>query len=388
MDWSNERYVRLYVRDTKTWLLLGWEGQCVLSLMLRKMDRAGVIADVKDGADLAVIFTNGMPVEVAQTGLDRLEKQGVIEITQVGIVMPNFIEAQEAVMSNKEKCRKYRETRRDKNRLLNSIEVSHSTPEVSEATPKVSKTTPGNTEQHRATPSDTPCLTVPNSAEKTYIDIIKSDKIQSKASNGPDIEVGEDSVSALVRKAAGGCWNSSAGAGLVGRLKSAYCGDGVDVDAVVMQIRNDLEIRGDDITLECWSDVSRFLNGKFRDYSRRYRLSPNAQPAKPDARIKAYNSMRSIAACIDRGLPIEPERLLFAWNTAIEDRQPAPLSVQRLVDNATSAGWAARTSNGKIELSESYYQAETAETLSAPRQDASPDEIRALVDSFLGGNRE
>jgi hypothetical protein len=153
LDWSNERYVRLYTRDTKTWLLLGWEGQCVFSLILRKVDRAGVLDDIRDGADLAVIFSNGFPIELAQVGLDRLISTGVVELTNSGLVIPNFIEAQETAMSNGERCRKYRETRRDRARA---------TQNVSRTTQNMSSMTRGNTGRHEATHADTPNLTTPN----------------------------------------------------------------------------------------------------------------------------------------------------------------------------------------------------------------------------------
>lgn len=112
MDWSNERYIRLYCNDTKSWLLLGWEGQAVFSLLLRKVDRAGVLDDVKDGADVALMLGNGMPTGIAQCGLDRAVKLGIIEITDIGLVIPNFIEAQESSKSDAQRKRESREKKR------------------------------------------------------------------------------------------------------------------------------------------------------------------------------------------------------------------------------------------------------------------------------------
>jgi hypothetical protein len=39
MDYANERYVRLYTRDTTTVKLLGWQGRLVWWSLLRKLDR-------------------------------------------------------------------------------------------------------------------------------------------------------------------------------------------------------------------------------------------------------------------------------------------------------------------------------------------------------------
>jgi hypothetical protein len=38
MDWANERYVRLFVRDTTTWKLLPWQSRLLLPAILRKLE--------------------------------------------------------------------------------------------------------------------------------------------------------------------------------------------------------------------------------------------------------------------------------------------------------------------------------------------------------------
>ena len=43
MDWANERYVRLYTRDTVTWKMWPWEARAIFPLLMRKVDRAGVL---------------------------------------------------------------------------------------------------------------------------------------------------------------------------------------------------------------------------------------------------------------------------------------------------------------------------------------------------------
>jgi hypothetical protein len=225
---------------------------------------------------------------------------------------------------------------------------------------------------------------------------VESDKKQltETASKRPDIEVETDptlrKIQGVVLRVAGDYWDPLMGPDLVRRLQSAYCGEGVDLDAVVKQIRNDLEIRGDDIRIGCWMDVSRFLNGKFRDYSRRYRSAPLATTG-PDKATKAYSSMRMLMQCIERELPIEPERLLFAWNTAVEDNQEIPLIVRHLVDKAADAGWVELIpATGKITTADHYRMAEPPETLSTPRSEASREEISRIIGEFKkkAGNSE
>lgn len=133
MDWSNESYVRLYVRDTKTWLKLGWEGQTVLALTLRKLDRSGLLDGVQDAADLAVMLANGIPVQIVDTGLQRLLTLEVFQFTPEGLLMPHFIEAQEARKSDPQRQRESREKKRamSRNVTLESRNVTDQSRNVS-----------------------------------------------------------------------------------------------------------------------------------------------------------------------------------------------------------------------------------------------------------------
>ncbi len=111
MDWANEKYVRLYIRDTKTWLKLAWEGQCLFMLLLRKVDRAGVLDDIED-RDEDIALMTGLPVEYVSIGLKKLLKLGAVEINGNYLLIPNFLEAQESSKSDKQRQRESREKRR------------------------------------------------------------------------------------------------------------------------------------------------------------------------------------------------------------------------------------------------------------------------------------
>ena len=116
MDWANERYVRVYTRDTVDWSLLPWEARALWLLLLRKLDRAGRIELGRHGArGLAVAV--GMPVEVAERALASLLEDGCVQLTDGGTLFaPNFIDAQEAAMSDAQRARASREARRDRAR--------------------------------------------------------------------------------------------------------------------------------------------------------------------------------------------------------------------------------------------------------------------------------
>ena len=49
MNWEDERYVRLYVRDTGDWCALSWDAQALLMHLLRKTDRSGIVQLGKRG---------------------------------------------------------------------------------------------------------------------------------------------------------------------------------------------------------------------------------------------------------------------------------------------------------------------------------------------------
>lgn len=95
MDWAEERYVRVYTRDTVEWSALCWEAQAVWLQMLRKFDRTGAIALGKLGRKgLAGLLR--MPLEIIEAGLNGLVEDGCIQEHAGYIIAPNFLEAQEA----------------------------------------------------------------------------------------------------------------------------------------------------------------------------------------------------------------------------------------------------------------------------------------------------
>lgn len=101
MRWEDERYCRLYTRDTATWTLLPWQSRCLLPLLIRKMDRAGVI-EVLAGEEAAALSSMlGVPADVVETGLAGLIGRKVVLLDGDRLLMPNFLEAQECSQSDK-----------------------------------------------------------------------------------------------------------------------------------------------------------------------------------------------------------------------------------------------------------------------------------------------
>ena len=110
MDWTNERYVRLYTRDTDDWLVLSWQAKALFPLILRKVDRSGYLA-TKRGA-IGVAAQTGLPLDLVEVGLPDLIRDGSVTECDEGYLMPNYIEAQEAPQSDAQRARDMRERRR------------------------------------------------------------------------------------------------------------------------------------------------------------------------------------------------------------------------------------------------------------------------------------
>lgn len=112
MNWEDERYVRLYVRDTVTWKLMGWQARCLLPLLLRKVDRVGVLDLGGSGAEGVAVLVD-IPLEIAEAGFNALLARGVIETKDGSLIIPHFLEAQESKQSDKQRQAESRLRRRD-----------------------------------------------------------------------------------------------------------------------------------------------------------------------------------------------------------------------------------------------------------------------------------
>ncbi len=113
MRWEDERYVRLYTRDTGDWLLLGWEARSLFALALRKADRAGIVQTGRAGVrGLAVLV--GMPADVVERALPELLADGCLATTEGGFCIPNFMAAQDVPISDAQRKRDERARARAK----------------------------------------------------------------------------------------------------------------------------------------------------------------------------------------------------------------------------------------------------------------------------------
>jgi hypothetical protein len=129
VDWSNERYVRIYTRDTETVLLQSWQARHIFREMCRKCDRAGVIECRTGVRGLAVILNMASDAEVVARHLPELLADGSVREIAIGYFLPNFVDAQEAPQSDKHRAKESRERRRDLHKAATIVEKLTGEPE-------------------------------------------------------------------------------------------------------------------------------------------------------------------------------------------------------------------------------------------------------------------
>lgn len=113
LDWSEERYARIYCRDTLDWQTLSWNAQALWMQLNRKATRSGRI-------DLGRSGLRGVPALVGRPDMPELHKamqdlldDGCVRLEGDVLVIPDFVEAQEAVSSGAKRMRELRERRRE-----------------------------------------------------------------------------------------------------------------------------------------------------------------------------------------------------------------------------------------------------------------------------------
>lgn len=146
MDFANERYIRVYTRDTTTVLMWAWETTSLWWALLRKVDRAGVIdlGDHDPAATIAVLLRTRTtpPLSVVVAALQEWLQSGSVELREIGgghrvLVVPNHIEAQEAIQSDAARQRRARELRRDLGAL--TVDVTETVPPVTRRDARVTR---------------------------------------------------------------------------------------------------------------------------------------------------------------------------------------------------------------------------------------------------------
>ena len=172
MNWQDEPWIKLYTRDTVEFKLLPWQARCVLGLVMRKLDRAGVMDIGSYEPEQAISAMVDVPLEVVSVGVDALLKAGTLEVVGSAVVCPNFIDAQTARQSDKARAKASRERRRDLAKGVTECDAP--------VTKRDETVTPRHTESHGVT----------NRIEESREEENRSDQIN----NLPDAPTGAPSI--------------------------------------------------------------------------------------------------------------------------------------------------------------------------------------------------
>lgn len=159
MRFEDEQFVKLYTRDTPTWKMLTWQGKACLPLILRKLDRCGMMELGKRGVTALAALIE-IPIEIVESGMSDLIENDVLSLNQDGILlMARFLEGQETRQSDRARQRASRERARDTAKYASSPSIT-SQPvtrrhTASHGVTECHGSSPGVTSGHPASPTVT-----------------------------------------------------------------------------------------------------------------------------------------------------------------------------------------------------------------------------------------
>ena len=169
MNFDDERFVKIFTRDTVTWKLLGWEGRCVLLMLLRKVDRAGCV-DLASGIEGLSLLLD-LPEEVTERGFAACLRRGCVTQRDDIAVVPNFVRAQDSRQTDRVRQAESRARRRDSGLVSQNVtDVARTVTKRDEVSQPV---TPSHTESH-----DVTLRLDQNRSEQTNLSCAKPDQSQ------------------------------------------------------------------------------------------------------------------------------------------------------------------------------------------------------------------
>lgn len=168
MNWSEERFVKSYTRDTPEWIALPWQSRVTFQEMIRKVDRSGFLKVGRAGMrGIAASFR--FPIEIVEEGIAGLLEDGTVVKTEDGYIIPNFVSAQESRSSDRYKKSESRARSRDKTSRDNAPQ---------------DKTSPARDNRDEMSRGDAPQgQNVPPRLDKTRTE---QNRVESEAASPPD----------------------------------------------------------------------------------------------------------------------------------------------------------------------------------------------------------
>jgi hypothetical protein len=170
MNWPDEHYVKFYTRDTLTWHTWRWETRATFALLLRKVDGAGIIESGTMPAPQALAIQLGLPIEVTSVAVEQLLADGTCVQVRGGLLIPHFLEAQEAKRSEAIKKREQRDFERSRRRLDAATSQTAETPR--QHVPSCPEMSPG-VPPSPAQPSPAPLKATSSRLDGTLLELVQ-----------------------------------------------------------------------------------------------------------------------------------------------------------------------------------------------------------------------
>ena len=112
MNWEDERWIKLYTKDSTSRMILSWQSNAIWDALLRKVDRAGILdldAESYEHAVAIISATIRIPANIIAEYLPPLISRGNLVLANGKLFIPNFLVAQEAKTGSMERQRRHRE---------------------------------------------------------------------------------------------------------------------------------------------------------------------------------------------------------------------------------------------------------------------------------------
>jgi len=199
MRWAEERYVKVYTRETPEDVALGWEACAVWWALLRRFDRAGILEMGKTGTrGLAGLLR--IPVEVVEPALALLVEDGRLRQQGTTLIALNYIATPETPQNDKARQREKRE--RDRARAMGGDE-GHT--ESQNVTPPSQNVTESHEPSRAVTPRHSvPCRADPSRADPSRAAPLPPDGGATHATGVPPTESAPDLIALAQTLAAEG----------------------------------------------------------------------------------------------------------------------------------------------------------------------------------------
>lgn len=124
LEWDQERWVKVYVRDSGDFAMLSWDAKALLLMLWRKADQLGV---VRSAARCLPAFLGHREnaAQIAQ-GLADLEAIGSVEVRPDSLRLLEFVDAQSAVLCDRVRQAARRDRKAVSGNTLESQNVTES----------------------------------------------------------------------------------------------------------------------------------------------------------------------------------------------------------------------------------------------------------------------